>query len=468
MSVQRICFNRFSILHEDMSISRNKRLIVFTRYPKPGTTKTRLIPVLGAEGAADLQRKMTEHTLLQVKKLLTRPEICIEIRYEGGDEHRMRSWLGPNFDYCSQGSGDLGIRMKRSFDDSFRTGADKTLVIGSDIPAITHSLIQKAFSSLDRKQMVIGPAKDGGYYLIGFQKASFSSSVSGLFTGIKWGERNVLDKTIHTAKDLGINFSLLEELEDVDRTEDLPIWRRFHQANRHDFTFKRISIIIPVLNEADNLKKTIVNIGHQENKEIIVVDGGSSDVTVSLAKSLGVKVVDSSPPRAKQMNDGAGEASGDVLLFLHADTRLPENFDEHVFQCLKQPGVVAGAFELNIDSDAPALRLIERLANFRSKYLNLPYGDQAIFVPSKVFHQMGGFPHIPIMEDFEMVKQLGKKGKIVTLPFSVVTSPRRWKNLGILKTTLINQIVIVMYCAGFPPNKIARWYRRSKGITRNR
>jgi rSAM/selenodomain-associated transferase 2 len=168
------------------------------------------------------------------------------------------------------------------------------------------------------------------------------------------------------------------------------------------------------------------------------------------------------------MNRGAAKATGDVLLFLHADTQLPEKFDELILHSLKRPGIVAGAFKLRIDSDIPSLRLIERLANWRSRYLKIPYGDQAIFVSSKLFNLVGGFPNLPIMEDFEMVRRLQKKGEIVTLSAPVVTSPRRWQNFGILKTTLINQLVIVAYYMGIAPETIARLYHRSNNTSKKR
>jgi len=130
----------------------------------------------------------------------------------------------------------------------------------------------------------------------------------------------------------------------------------------------------------------------------------------------------------------------------------------------RKPGVVAGAFELRIDSPASSLRFIERIANWRSRCLNMPYGDQAIFMFSKVFHQMGGFPKIPIMEDFELIRRLRKKGDVVTLHQPAVTSPRRWLNHGILKITLIHQLIVVSYFMGISPDTIARRYRRGKGI----
>ncbi len=447
-----------------MPIYSNERLIVFTRYPESGKTKTRLIPLLGSSGAANLHRKMTEHTILQVRKLLKNRRFDVEIRYDGGDKNRMKDWLGIDFSYLPQDQGGLGFRMKRCFEDAFASGATRAVIVGTDIPDIKPTTIQKAFNSLKQKPLVIGPAKDGGYYLIGFQKNSFYHSISHLFTDIPWGERNVLEKTIRMAANLDLRASLLEELEDVDRPENLAVWERVAQRLSQDDLSTSISVVIPALNEADNLKRTIDSIGPLDDKEIILADGGSFDETIDIAESFNIKVVNSSPPKAKQMNEGATPASGDILLFLHADTRLPVNFETHVRKCFSHTGNVAGAFELGLDTDTPAFRLIERLANWRSHRLHLPYGDQAIFVLADIFHQMEGFPEIPIMEDFSFIRQLSKKGGIVTLPVPVVTSSRRWKNFGILRTTIINQMVIVMFYAGVPPKIIARWYRRSRGL----
>lgn len=454
-------------MHRDKPASYNERLIIFTRYPDPGTTKTRLIPLLGAEGAADLQRKMTEHTLSCVKRLTTSHKLSVEIRYEGGDENLMQNWLGPDFDYRSQGRGDLGLRMKHSFKDAFRSRATAAILIGTDIPDITHITIQKAFDTLKQKDMVLGPAKDGGYYLIGLRRESLSSAIPHIFNGIEWGTGNVLNATTRIARRLKLRYSLLEFLEDVDRPEDLPIWEQVYNINNHNFKPASISVVIPTINEAENIEKTISSVGKEKNIDIIVVDGGSNDGTVYLAKSMGAKVINSSPPRARQMNRGAAEANGEVLLFLHADTQLPEKFDGYILKALARPDIIAGAFQLRIDSPAPALRLIEHLANWRSRNLRLPYGDQAIFISSKLFHEVGGFPNIPIMEDFELIRQLKRKGKIVTLSVPVLTSPRRWLNLGILKATLINQLIIAVYCMGVSPAIIARWYRLGMGILKN-
>lgn len=222
---------------------------------------------------------------------------------------------------------------------------------------------------------------------------------------------------------------------------------------------KRISIIIPVLNEVNTIKQTLASLKNASSVEIIVVDGGSKDETIAVAKSFGVEVISSDLGRATQMNMGAKVATGDILLFLHADTRIAPNFDILIRQALAGD-FIAGAFELKIDANLPGIRLIEKMVNLRSHLFSLPYGDQAIFISSKVFHQIGGFPNLPIMEDFVFIRQLKKLGKINIIPQPVITSGRRWQKLGVIKTTLINQLIIIGYFLGVSPDQLARWYRK--------
>jgi rSAM/selenodomain-associated transferase 2 len=217
------------------------------------------------------------------------------------------------------------------------------------------------------------------------------------------------------------------------------------------------------LNEARYIKETITHLQKSDQVEIVIVDGGSRDNTVQLARSLGARVLSTEASKSVQMNNGAAESTGDVLLFLHADTRLPDNFDAKVMAAANRKDFCAGAFSLGIDSDARGLRFIEQVANWRSRFFQMPYGDQALFVCRDLFNEIGGYPDFPIMEDFELIRRLRKKGKITILSDSVCTSPRRYLNFGILKTWFLNQIIIVAYYLGISPDRLACWYRRDKG-----
>ncbi len=198
-------------------------LIVFTRYPEPGKTKTRLIPALGAEGAATLQRQMTEQKLVEVNKLQAFYPIAVEIHFAGGNEQLMQEWLGSNLIYRQQSEGDIGCRMAAAFQASFTAGMDRVALIGIDCPDLNAQLMAEAFQALREHDLVLGPALDGGYYLIGLRRL-----IPQLFSGIRWSTAEVLPQTLTIAQRLELVVAKLRCLSDVDCPEDLSVWK---QAN---------------------------------------------------------------------------------------------------------------------------------------------------------------------------------------------------------------------------------------------
>jgi rSAM/selenodomain-associated transferase 2 len=226
-----------------------------------------------------------------------------------------------------------------------------------------------------------------------------------------------------------------------------------------DLKTSDISIIIPTLNEEQNIG-AIADTLQGTAGEIIIVDGGSTDRTVLFARMRKMRVEQSPAGRALQLNHGASCAGGKVLLFLHADTQLPKNFAAPLLQALSERDVIAGAFSLAIRDASPALNFIALCANIRSSFLQLPYGDQAIFVTKQRFEDLGGFPRLPIMEDYLFIKKVKSLGRIRTLKEKVTTSARRWQRLGIVRTTLINQLVVLGLALRIPPERLASLYRR--------
>ncbi|MDX2228533.1 MAG: TIGR04283 family arsenosugar biosynthesis glycosyltransferase [Leptolyngbyaceae cyanobacterium bins.349] len=223
-----------------------------------------------------------------------------------------------------------------------------------------------------------------------------------------------------------------------------------------------LSVIIPVWNEASQLPATLTAIAADATVEIIVVDAGSQDDSVQIAKQFGARVLHSWPGRARQLNAGAAIAQGTLLLFLHADTQVPPDYATQVAQILSQPGVAAGAFRLYITGTQAGLRWVEWGVYWRSRVCQLPYGDQGIFLAAHTFHSLAGFPELPILEDFVLVQRLKQQGRVAIAPASVLTSGRRWQRLGVIKTTLINQLILLGYGLGVSPQRLAGWYRHLK------
>ena len=201
---------------------KKQSLIIFTRYPEAGKTKTRMIPLLGKEGAAKVQGEMTEYIVNKFSKLQEQ-NIEINIYFTGGNEDLMQQWLGNNFIYKLQSEGDLGHRMKTAFIDIFNNNVSQAIIIGIDCPEITIEILEKGFTLLEQNHdLILGEAQDGGYYLIGLNKI-----IPELFDNIKWGSPQVLQETINIAQNLNLNYYLLPPLNDIDRPEDLHIWEKF-------------------------------------------------------------------------------------------------------------------------------------------------------------------------------------------------------------------------------------------------
>jgi uncharacterized protein len=187
-------------------------LIIFTRYPEPGKTKTRLIPALGELGAAQLHRRMAEHTMAQARAL----SCAIEVWYVGGTEELMQDWLGKDLRYREQPAGDLGDRMCAAFRSAFDQGYQSVTIVGTDCPGITTALLAQGFAELQNQVVAIGPAIDGGYYLIGLQRL-----VPELFQGIAWSTATVFSETLAIAEQFQLPTYLLPSLPDIDLPDDL-------------------------------------------------------------------------------------------------------------------------------------------------------------------------------------------------------------------------------------------------------
>ena len=223
-------------------------------------------------------------------------------------------------------------------------------------------------------------------------------------------------------------------------------------------TSQKISVIIPILNEAKILEKTLSQLQSElEAHELIVVDGGSTDGSVHIAEKYG-KVIVSELGRAKQLNTGAASATGDILIFLHADIWLESGALAAAAIAISS-GYVGGGFQQKIDGTHFLYRAIETTGNVRGKYLKIFYGDSGIFLKRTDFEKIGGFPEVPILEEMEFSKKLRRLGKTTLVTPHIHISARRWETKGIVRTTLNNWLITLLYFLKFSPVQLAKLYR---------
>ncbi|XP_013390834.1 uncharacterized protein LOC106159171 isoform X2 [Lingula anatina] len=461
-------------------------IVIFSRYPVPGKAKTRLIPLLGDAGAALAQRFMTEHILDVVHRFQCQHQsVRVEIQYYGGTDSEMRYWMDRRVEkklsWKPQRGDTLGDKIKNAFEDHFAQGEERVLVVGSDIPGISVEILEEALDMLrsEASQMVLGKALDGGYYLVGLQRKT-QGQLDELFAGMDWGTDKVFRQQCQAADRAGITTNVLTaQLQDVDLPEDIKEFEKVIGVSSDSLRTPKLSVVIPTLNEARTIGSCIQRLLEQCSDtnmlgEIIIADGGSKDDTLTLIEQLqdGTNVpiiaINCDKGRGVQLNAGAKAATGDIVLFLHADTKLPDDFHVSILSCLNTPGNVAGAFPFDVyfsDGFEPSflfgiqMDIVKWGARQRNIKMELPYGDQGIFLRRQILEKIGGVPETLLFEDFILVEKLKQIGHVaITDSEPARTSARRWEENGVIKTTGSNYLFVVGYRLGIHPDTLAAWY----------
>jgi rSAM/selenodomain-associated transferase 2 len=224
----------------------------------------------------------------------------------------------------------------------------------------------------------------------------------------------------------------------------------------------RISVIMPTLNEEKSIAAILAALMALRPHEAIVVDGGSRDKTAQMGERAGAQVIISECGRARQMNRGVREANGDVLLFLHADTRLPVTAWADIGNALSDRRYVGGRFDIDLEGDHPMLKIIAAMISYRSRLTKVSTGDQALFVRREIFREMGGFPDIDLMEDIAFCRALKRIGRIACLRSKVISSARRWEMNGVWRTVSKMWILKLLYFVGVSPGTLKRFYADSR------
>ena len=438
--------------------------VVFTREPVPGTTKTRLMPYYSAEKCAELHKCFLKDLSREVKRV----DADIIVAYTGGEPVFLRKTFGSRAAYIAQRGNDLGQKMENAFADAFALGYENVILTGTDIPELKADSVNSAFEMLDSCDIVLGPTSDGGYYLIGMSSLHHEA-----FDLKLYGVSTVFEETTGSIRSSGFSVSIADEYSDIDDKEDIaglmervrgdrsvtgPDTRRFLMENI------TVSIIVPVYNEELTINTMIDQLRPYKNKaEIIFVDGGSSDATLTLIGDE-FRVISCERGRGRQLNEGAAASCGDVLFFLHCDSVLPKGFLGEIKRCMMRKPF--GCFGVRFDSYNFFMLTNRIISNYRAALGGVAFGDQGMFIERKLFFDEGMFPEIPVMEDYEFSIRMKKRGyRPAMARRRILTSSRRYGKgtVSIVKTEMLMFYLRMLYRMGEDPSRLKQRYKDIRG-----
>lgn len=452
------------------TINLNKRaIIICSREPVAGRTKTRMMPYLTAAQCAELHICFLHDLAEQCRQadadvvvFYTVPE---GVYAEGVDCPILRECFGEDVFYFNQEGANIWERMDNAFRKTFDLGYKSCILIGTDIPELETESFEYAFSMLTEYDMVIGPSLDGGYHLIGMNEPHSEPFEAGVNTSTGME----VSDTIAAAEAEGLKCFVVDSYQDMDDREAIRGYRarmREDEVLRNSYTGKylrdcaKVSVIIPVYNEEKTIEKMMAQLRpHVNNAEIIFVDGGSKDKTLELIGDE-FRVIKSCKGRANQMNAGAMASDGDVLFFLHCDSELPESFLDEIRHGMAEAEY--GCFGVKFDSRHFFMWTNRIISNHRAWSRGIPFCDQGIFIDRELFFEIGMFPVLPIMEDYEFALKLKRYGYMpAKTKHRIGTSSRRYGSgtLSIMKTEYQMWYLRRLYHRGVDIEEISRRYR---------
>lgn len=453
-------------------VERPKRaLILFTRVPEPGKTKTRLMPAYSPEECAAI------HTgfLRQIAREAN--DIYADLRVyatPSKEDPAFRALFPNRAEFFLQEGDDLGARMERALTETLESGYDAAVLVGTDLPELTSEDFRCAFRILEQRDVALGPTGDGGYWLIGLSVPSHAP-----FEPKEYGTGSVFEKTLSGIRSEGLTIGLVRTLDDVDTPEDLDAFRertRRKRAGKLPFPKTelpenaRLSVIIPSYNEMSTLPTLLPQLEpfREETSpwngriEFLFADGGSSDGTVDYLKNQKWPVLQTGKGRANQMNEAVLQTSGEVLFFLHCDSEVPSDFPEEIFEVLKTRE--AGCFGIDYRTGGLGMKVNAVYANrVRLSRQHIMFGDQGMFLTRNLFYRAGMFPPLPLMEDLQLSFTLRDMGVLPGLTKErIITSPRRHPDRNFFKQMIsLHQYPELrkLYRTGAPMDEIVRRYR---------
>lgn len=438
-----------------------RALIIFTRIPKEGHTKTRLMPYYMAKQCVELHFAMLRDLSENISGLKD-TKINVFFTPEGNITS-LRDIFGENVEFFLQVGNDLGERMYNALKTVLRE-YEKAVLIGSDIPEVNEKDIEEAFKLLDTKDLAIAPTLDGGYYLIAMKKP-----YKEIFN-IEYGKSSVFERTKDKALALGLSIGDCPFHTDIDTREDI---KKYYEKLRNDKKFratntgkflaknKKIAIIVPMYNEEKTIENMQSQLENLRNRcDIVFVDGGSTDDTLKLFDSTKFKLLNSKKGRNNQMNLGAKEVDADVLFFLHCDSILPKTAVEDILYVSERYS--AGCFGIAFKSFSPLMFICSFISNHRVFDRRVMFGDQGIIIDRDLFMEVGMFPDLPIMEDYQLSLTLKERNiKLGMAKHRLYTSARRFRGGFIKKLRIMWKMnrLRKMYRDGVDINKISEMYK---------
>lgn len=443
--------------------TKKNAYILFTREPIPGKTKTRLMPYFTGEQCAELHKCF----LMDIRDEMKRLDADIVVAYTGGKPEALTEIFGESTPRICQRGADIWEKMDNAIADTLALGYERAVLTGADIPELKSAVIAQAFKQLEASDVVLAPTSDGGYYLVGMNERHRE-----VFSIETAGPKSVFEATHQSAEDMGLKVSLCDSQEDIDTPEDLADYRcrmRSDRKLRRTHTGRylahntKVSIIVPTYNEKETIDSMLCQLRPLRHEaEIIFVDGGSSDGTLTRVENAGsdFKIIRSGKGRGSQLNRGAEAATGDILFFLHCDSKLPAKPIEQIRKVMMSHDW--GYFGVKFPSNNFFMITNRMNSNLRASAGRIVFGDQGIFIDRKVFKETGGFPDIPIMEDYSFSLKLRKLGiKPGRTSHRLETSPRRYGKgtFSILKTELLMFNLRRKFRRGTEPEELASIYR---------
>jgi uncharacterized protein len=434
-----------------------RALIIFLRCPEPGCVKSRLATAIGPGPAARVYEKLLRRTLgIAGDFKHQRPLVDLFLFFTPLEKKSEieEAYPGPWSFHCQQGT-HLGQRMEEAFHEVMHQGYSQVLLVGTDLADLEPSDFNDAFQALNEGYSALGPAADGGFYLIGLDRPCPS-----VFQSEVWSTNGIFARTEHVLLHAGLRAKPLQKRRDIDTPEDLHILEEKSEFRT------TLSVVIPTLSSIDQLEPFLQLVQKQiwPDDEIIVAqtEGGEPQASPHEPRQIAPRIFVVAAPRGRglQLNRGATRARGDLLFFLHDDSVPPPNFAYSVRKIAAESELSLGCFRLAFSPSTRSLEWIAKWANWRTRVFRLPYGDQGFFCRRELYDNVGGFKRPYLMEDVDFVLHCRRRGRILVLPDSINTSPRRYLRSGVLRASLTNHLTMLLYHLGLSDRRLYSFYYR--------